>query len=211
MQSDRTARSPARIHERPRDRCALLPLRGSAPHHHATGRQLHDRTPKHRVARYTEATVARIHVRRRQTLRCLAALVFDRKSVLLMEAPPAGLRGLRAPICDGDTIRQARRMRLIEMEPREDLCSPRHAPVDPGVENLALEPDPTEGFTVTLELGTYWVEWCGLDDREAVEAGTCRPSAGGPVRLRAPRRGRRERTVPDRDVTRAAAGREAIG
>jgi hypothetical protein len=102
-------------------------------------------------------------------------------------------------------------MRLIEMEPREDLCSPRHAPVDPGVENLALEPDPTEGFTVTLELGTYWVEWCGLDDREAVEAGTCRPSAGGPVRLRAPRRGRRERTVPDRDVTRAAAGREAIG
>jgi hypothetical protein len=69
----------------------------------------------------------------------------------------------------GDTVRYAGRMGLAEMEPRGDLCSSGYALADPSVEYLALQPAPDEAFTVTLEPGTYSVEWFDVDNRETVE------------------------------------------
>ena len=51
------------------------------------------------------------------------------------------------------------------MEPRNDLASTRYVLADPGAEYLVLQPQPGATFTVTLEPGTYAVEWFGVDDR----------------------------------------------
>jgi hypothetical protein len=65
----------------------------------------------------------------------------------------------------GDTIRYAERIGLLEMQPRGDLTSTRLALVNPGVEYLALQPEPG-GFTVTA--GTYSVEWFGVNGRRTL-------------------------------------------
>jgi hypothetical protein len=63
----------------------------------------------------------------------------------------------------GDTIRYAQWMGLIEMTPRRDLSSTGYFLAHPGVEYLVLQPTSMEGFTVTLEPGTYSVEWFAVD------------------------------------------------
>ena len=65
----------------------------------------------------------------------------------------------------GDTRRYAERMGLIDMEPRGDLSSTGYALANPGVEYLVLQPSRPAAFTVTLEPGTYAVEWFDVDER----------------------------------------------
>jgi hypothetical protein len=53
------------------------------------------------------------------------------------------------------------------MEPRGDLSSTGYVLANPGEEYLVLQPDETTGtFTLTLEAGTYAVEWYGVKSRE---------------------------------------------
>jgi hypothetical protein len=71
----------------------------------------------------------------------------------------------------GDTLRFAERVNLIEMAPRGDLSSSRYALANPGHEYLVLHPSGSrEPFTVTIEPGTYAVEWFSVEDRNVVEA-----------------------------------------
>jgi hypothetical protein len=71
----------------------------------------------------------------------------------------------------GDTLRYAEKMNLIEMEPRGDLTSTGFALVNPGKEYLVLHQDASlDPFDVTLEPGTYAVEWFSLDRRETQRA-----------------------------------------
>ena len=53
----------------------------------------------------------------------------------------------------GDTVRLAERVGLIDMEPRRDLGSTGYVLANPGVEYLALQPEPGEPFTLTVEPG----------------------------------------------------------
>jgi hypothetical protein len=67
----------------------------------------------------------------------------------------------------GDTLRFAERIRLIDMEPRNDLSSTGYALANPGEEYIFLQPEETaESFSVVLEVGTYDVEWFGVADRK---------------------------------------------
>ena len=71
----------------------------------------------------------------------------------------------------GDTLRYAQKMNLIEMEPRGDLSSTGYILANPGDEYLVLQPSETnEPFNLTLEKGTYMVEWFSVDSREAKSA-----------------------------------------
>jgi hypothetical protein len=57
------------------------------------------------------------------------------------------------------------------MEPRGELSSTGYALAEPGAEYLVLEPgDTMDPFTVTLEAGTYAVEWFGVDARQTTLA-----------------------------------------
>jgi Family of unknown function (DUF6298) len=91
-----------------------------------------------------------------------------------------------ARLAMGDTTGYARRMGLIEMEPRGDLCSTGFALANPGVEYLALQSTPAEAFTVTLQPATYSVEWFGVDDRQAVAGGDVAVQEAGPVSFKPP-------------------------
>jgi len=67
----------------------------------------------------------------------------------------------------GDTLRFASRMKLIEMVPRSDLSSTDYALANVGEEYLVLQPsEVAEPFTLTLETGTYMVEWFNIMSRE---------------------------------------------
>jgi hypothetical protein len=71
----------------------------------------------------------------------------------------------------GDTLRYAKRMKLIDMEPRGELSSTGYVLANPGVEYLVLEPSETaEPFTVTLPAGTYKVEWFSVNSRKTKTA-----------------------------------------
>ena len=78
----------------------------------------------------------------------------------------------------GDTVRHAERVGLVDMEPRADLSSTRFTLANPGVEYLTLQPERGD-FTVTLEPGTYSVEWFGVDGRETVKSKDVTVDAGG--------------------------------
>jgi hypothetical protein len=70
----------------------------------------------------------------------------------------------------GDTARFAARMNLIEMEPRDDLSSTGYALASPGEEYLFLQPsDEHDSVTVTVEPGTYFAEWFGVEGRESIQ------------------------------------------
>lgn len=67
----------------------------------------------------------------------------------------------------GDTLRYARRVKLIELRPRGELCSTDYALANPGHEYLALQPsDAVEAFTLELAAGTFAVEWYSVKTRE---------------------------------------------
>ena len=72
----------------------------------------------------------------------------------------------------GDTLRYAQRMRLAEMAPRGDLTSTGYALAKPGEEYLILRPsEEADPFSVTLEAGTYSVEWYSVSSRATDSAG----------------------------------------
>jgi len=72
----------------------------------------------------------------------------------------------------GDTLRFASRMRLIAMAPHSDLSSTSYALADPGKEYLVLQPtEALSPFTVTLEPGSYMLEWFSVTSRQTVSDG----------------------------------------
>jgi hypothetical protein len=68
----------------------------------------------------------------------------------------------------GDTRRFAERVSLIDMEPRGDLSSTGYALANPGKEYLVLVADQQPTCTVTLEPGTYSVEWFTIESRQTL-------------------------------------------
>jgi hypothetical protein len=90
----------------------------------------------------------------------------------------------------GDTVRFAERMDLLEMEPRGDLTSTGYALADPGEEYLVLQPsESADPFTVSLEAGTYAVEWFNVDLRETVGADDVTAESADPITFTAPFKG----------------------
>jgi len=72
----------------------------------------------------------------------------------------------------GDTLRYAEKMNLIAMEPRGELSSTGYVLANHGEEYLILQPsEAAEPFNLTLDAGTYAVEWFSVKDRETKEAG----------------------------------------
>ncbi|HEY3259696.1 MAG TPA: hypothetical protein VGJ95_05415 [Pseudonocardiaceae bacterium] len=87
----------------------------------------------------------------------------------------------------GDTLRYARRVNLIEMEPRGELSSTGYALANPGEEYLVLQPGGAgDPFTVAVAAGSYAAEWYSVTSRETVEAGTLAVGSESPVSFRAP-------------------------
>ena len=78
----------------------------------------------------------------------------------------------------GDTVRYAERVGLVDMELRPDLSPTRFTLANADLEYLALQPERGD-FTVTLEPGTYSVEWFRVDGRETVESKDVTVGAGG--------------------------------
>ena len=72
----------------------------------------------------------------------------------------------------GDTLRFAERMNLIDDGAARRPQLDRLRAGEPGEEYLVLQPSETaDPFTVTLEAGTYAVEWFSVDSRETKGAG----------------------------------------
>jgi hypothetical protein len=87
----------------------------------------------------------------------------------------------------GDTLRYAQKVRLAEPAPRGDLSSTGYALANPSREYLVLQPSETAGpFTVTLEAGTYMVQWYSVTTRETKEAGTLTVESDGCAGFTAP-------------------------
>ena len=69
----------------------------------------------------------------------------------------------------GDTLHYAQKMNLIQMKPRGDLSSFGYVLANPGEEYLILQPsDSADLFSVTLDKGTYTVEWFNVNSRETM-------------------------------------------
>jgi hypothetical protein len=82
----------------------------------------------------------------------------------------------------GDTLRFAEHMKLIEMLPRSDLSSTSYALANPGQEYLVLQPSGmADSFTVTLEAGTYTVEWFSISSRQTQVGGSVTVESAGNV------------------------------
>jgi hypothetical protein len=87
----------------------------------------------------------------------------------------------------GDTLRFAREMGLIAMEPRDDLSSTGYALANPGEEYLVLQPDETaDPFAVRLETNTYSIRWHSVVSRVTKDAGTVEVEDGGNTTFTAP-------------------------
>jgi len=109
----------------------------------------------------------------------------------------------------GDTLRFARRMRLIGMQPRGDLSSTGYALADPGGEYLVLQPaEPADPFTVTVDPGTYAVQWYGVNSRERATADELTVSSRAAISFSAPL-ATPEPAVLQLTKTRPAAGHQA--
>jgi hypothetical protein len=87
----------------------------------------------------------------------------------------------------GDTLRYARRMNLLAMEPRGDLSSTGYVLANPDQEYLVLQPSEiTDPFTVRLGVGAYIVEWFSVDRRETKAAGNVTVEIEGSTSFTAP-------------------------
>lgn len=87
----------------------------------------------------------------------------------------------------GDTLRYARKMNLLGMEPRGDLSSTGYALADPGAEYLVLQASElADPFDVTVDAGTYRAEWFSLEGRETVEGDDVSVDGSGTITLTAP-------------------------
>lgn len=72
----------------------------------------------------------------------------------------------------GDTLRFAERMQLINMDPQNELSSTDYILAHPGKEYVVLQPEETAAsFSVTLEAGTYDIEWFNVAGRKTKKAG----------------------------------------
>jgi hypothetical protein len=90
----------------------------------------------------------------------------------------------------GDTLRFARRINLVGLQPRGDLSSTRYALADPGREYLVLQPDETtDEFTVELDAGTYTVEWFNVNNREKAMADPVTAKTPGKTGFHSPFKG----------------------
>lgn len=86
-----------------------------------------------------------------------------------------------------DTLRLARQMDLLAMEPRNDLSSTGYALANPGEEYLVLQPlESADPITVSVEAGTYSVRWHGVASREARDAGPVKVENQGSTTFSAP-------------------------
>jgi len=88
----------------------------------------------------------------------------------------------------GDTLRFAREMDLIAMEPRGDLSSTGYTLANPGEEYLVLQPlETADPFTVRLEAGAYSARWHGVvGSRETKDAGAVKVEDRGSASFAAP-------------------------
>jgi len=87
----------------------------------------------------------------------------------------------------GDTLRFAREMDLVTMEPRGELSSTGYVLANPGEEYLVLQPDEkVDPFTARLEANTYSVRWHSVVSRETKDAGTVEIEDGGNTSFTAP-------------------------
>jgi HAMP domain-containing protein len=87
----------------------------------------------------------------------------------------------------GDTLRFAREIGLIAMEPRGEHSSTGYALANPGEEYLVLQPSETaEAPTVSLEPSTYSVRWFNVNDRETKSVGEVRIESRGGATFTAP-------------------------
>lgn len=87
----------------------------------------------------------------------------------------------------GDTLRFARRMKLMEMEPRGDLSSTGYALANAGDEYLVLQPSETaDPFNVTVDAGTYAVEWFSVGSRQTMGAGEVTAESSTTISFSAP-------------------------
>jgi hypothetical protein len=85
-----------------------------------------------------------------------------------------------ARLAMGDTLRFAREMGLIAMEPRGEFCSTGYALANPGEEYLVLQPDETaDPLAVRLEANTYSIRWHSVVSRETKDAGEVEVEDGG--------------------------------
>jgi hypothetical protein len=87
----------------------------------------------------------------------------------------------------GDTLRYAKRMDLIAMVPRGDLASTGFALANPGREYLVLQPRETStAFSVTIEPGSYDVEWHSVSTRATTPGETLDVSSTSAIELTPP-------------------------
>ena len=87
----------------------------------------------------------------------------------------------------GDTLRLARQMDLLAMEPRNDLSSTGYALAHPGEEYLVLQPlESADPITVYIEAGTYSVGWHSVASRETRDAGPVKVENQGSTTFSAP-------------------------
>jgi hypothetical protein len=87
----------------------------------------------------------------------------------------------------GDTLRFAREMGLIAMEPWGNLSWTGYTLANPGEEYLVLQPDDTaDPFAVRLEANTYSIRWHSVVSRETQDAGTVEVEDGGNTTFTAP-------------------------
>ena len=67
----------------------------------------------------------------------------------------------------GDTARLAARLNLKQMQPHGEITSTHYALANPGQEYLVFQPDEqAKAFSLTVEAGSYAVEWFSLTNRE---------------------------------------------
>ncbi len=87
----------------------------------------------------------------------------------------------------GDTLSYAQKMNLIDMQPRDDLSSTGYVLSNPGKEYLVLQPNATaDPFTVTIEAGTYSVEWFNVNGRETKKGEKVAVKSSGDTSFTAP-------------------------
>lgn len=87
----------------------------------------------------------------------------------------------------GDTLGFAERMNLGEMELRGDLSSTGYVLANPGEEYLVLQPsDTADSFSVSLNIGTYMVEWFSVNSRKTRGADKITVERSGTISLNAP-------------------------
>ena len=100
-------------------------------------------------------------------------------------APDAPFEPARAAM--GDTLRFAMRMQLVAMEPRGDLSSTGYVLANAGSEYLVLQPSKTtEPISVTVDAGTYTVEWYSVSRRETAEGHLLTVERSTPITFEAP-------------------------